>query len=45
MIDLHLSFEKDTSIDQIVELKKQIQDELDYKIGNCNVNIIVEDAD
>jgi hypothetical protein len=41
---LHISFEKDTSFEQIVELKKQMQAELDDKIGDCNVNIIVEDV-
>jgi divalent metal cation (Fe/Co/Zn/Cd) transporter len=42
-IDMHLSFEKDTSFEEIVGLKKQMQEEIDKQIGNCNVNIIVED--
>ena len=40
-IDIHLSFEKNTSFDEIVEFKKQMQEELDRQIGNCNVNIVV----
>lgn len=42
-IDLHLSFEKSTSFEEIVSLKKQLQDEFDSQFGNCTVNIIVED--
>ena len=42
-IDLHLSFEKDTKFEDIVSLKKQLQDEFDTEIGNYTVNIIVED--
>ena len=41
-IDLHLSFEKNTSFDEIVHLKKQMQDEFDKQIGRCIVNIIVK---
>ena len=40
-IDIHLSFAKDTSFDEIVRLKKQIQGEIDKQIENCNVNIVV----
>ena len=43
MIDIHLSFEKNTSFEEIVRFKKQIQEELDRQIGNCNVNIVVGD--
>lgn len=42
-IDLHLSFEKNTSFEEIVSLKKQLQDEFDSLFGNCTVNIIAED--
>ena len=42
-IDLHLSFEKSTSADEIVVLKKQMQEEFDKQLGKCIVNIIVED--
>lgn len=42
-IDLDLAFEKGTSVEDIVKLKKQMQEEFDRKIGNCIVNIIVSD--
>ena len=40
-IDVHLSFEKNTTFEEILALKKQMQDELDRQFGNCIVNIIV----
>ena len=40
-IDLHLSFEKNTRVEDIINLKKQMQDEFDSQFGNCTVNIIV----
>ena len=40
-IDMHLSFERHTSFEEILTLKKQMQDELDSQFGNCIVNIIV----
>lgn len=42
-IDMHLSFERNTSFEEILTLKKQMQDELDSQLGNCIVNIIVEE--
>ncbi len=42
-IDIHLSFESNTSFEEIVQFKKQMQEELDRQIGNCNVNIVVGD--
>ena len=42
-IDLHLSFEKNTRVEDIINLKKQMQDEFDSLFGNCTVNIIVGD--
>ena len=39
-IDIHLSFDKDTSFEEIINLKKQIQDELGNQLGKCIVNII-----
>ena len=42
-IDLHLSFEKNTRVEDIINLKKQTQDEFDSLFGNCTVNIIVGD--
>ena len=40
-IDIHLSFEQDTTFEEILTLKKQMQEELDSLFGNCIVNIIV----
>ena len=40
-IDIHLSFEKNTTFEEILKLKKQMQDEFDSQFGNCIVNIIV----
>ena len=42
-IDLHLSFEKNTRVEDVIHLKKQMQDEFDSQFGNCIVNIIVSD--
>ena len=42
-IDLHLSFEKNTSFEEIIKFKKQAQEEIEKQIGHCTVNIIVED--
>ena len=43
-IDLHLSFEKNTSCEQIVTLKNQLQDEFDSLFGRCVLNIIAEEG-
>ncbi len=40
-IDIHLSFEKNTTFEEILTLKKQMQDEFDSQFDNCIVNIIV----
>ena len=40
-IDIHLSFEQDTTFEEILALKKQMQEEFDSKLGNCIVNIIM----
>ena len=40
-IDLHLSFEKNTTVEEVINLKKQMQDEFDSQFGNCTVNIIL----
>ena len=42
-IDMHLSFERNTSFEEILTLKKQMQNEFDSQFGNCIVNIIVGD--
>ena len=39
-IDIHLSFEQDTTFKEILTLKKQMQKELDSQLGNCIVNIV-----
>ena len=41
MIDIHLSFEQDTTFEEILALKKQMQEEFDSQLGNCIVNIIM----
>ena len=40
-IDIHLSFEQDTTFEEILTLKKQMQEELDSLFGNCIVNVVV----
>jgi divalent metal cation (Fe/Co/Zn/Cd) transporter len=42
-IDTHLSFEKDTRVEEVVNLKNQMQDEFESQFGNCVVNVIVCD--
>ena len=42
-IDLHISFEKDTCFEEIVKLKKQMQNEFNSKFDNCIINIVVGD--
>ena len=43
-IDLHLSFEKDTTFEEILKFKIQMQEEFDKLFDNCMVHIIVEDS-
>ena len=42
-IDIHLSFEKGTSVDEVISHKKKMQDELNQIFENCSANIIVEE--
>jgi divalent metal cation (Fe/Co/Zn/Cd) transporter len=42
IIDIHISFERETSFEEIVKLKKQLQNEFDSEFGNCVVNIVAE---
>ena len=42
-IDLHLSFEKNTSFEEILTFKKQMQNEFEGLFGNCVVNVIASD--
>ena len=41
-IDIHISFEKNTTFEEIITLKKQMQDEFNSQFGSCIINIIVE---
>ena len=42
MIDIHLSFEKNTTFEEILALKTKMLEEFDSQFGNCVVNIVVE---
>ena len=42
-IDIHISFEKNTTFEEILTLKKQMQGEFDSLFGNCSLNIIAEE--
>ena len=42
-IDLHISFESSTTFEEILAFKKQMNEEFGNQLGNCVVNIIVED--
>lgn len=42
-IDLHISFEKDIRFEEIVKLKKQMQNEFNSQFDNCIINIVVGD--
>ena len=42
-IDLHLSFENNTRVEDVIKLQKQMQDEFDSQFGKCIVKIIVGD--
>jgi len=43
MVDIHLSFEKNTSVEDVVKLQTKMQNEFDSQFGNCIVKIIVEE--
>ena len=42
-VDIHLSFEKGTTLEDILTLKKQMQEEFNSLLGDCDFNLIVED--
>ena len=42
MVDIHLSFEEDARVEDVADLQKQMQEELNSQLGNCVVNIIVK---
>jgi hypothetical protein len=41
MVDIHLSFEKNTSVEDVAKLQTKMQEEFDGQIGNCIVKINV----
>lgn len=40
-IDIRFSFENNTRVENVIDLQKQMQEELSSRFGNCIVNIIV----
>jgi divalent metal cation (Fe/Co/Zn/Cd) transporter len=42
MVDIQLSFEKDARVEDVANLQKQMHEELNSKLGNCVVNIILK---
>ena len=44
MVDIHLSFEEDARVEDVADLQKQMQEELNSQLGNCVVNIIVKNG-
>ena len=42
MIDIHLSFEDGTKVEEVADLQNKIRDELNEQLGKCAVNIIVK---
>ena len=42
-IDAHLSFEKNTRAEEVINLKKQMQEDFNEQLGECTVNIIVQE--
>ena len=42
MVDIRLSFEENARVDEVANLQKQMQEELNNQLGNCVVNIIVK---
>ena len=43
-IDICLSFEKNTEVEEVIDLQKQMQEELNEQIGDCVVNIIMRNG-
>lgn len=42
MVDIHLSFDEDSRVEEVANLQKQMQEELNSLLGDCVVNIIVK---
>jgi divalent metal cation (Fe/Co/Zn/Cd) transporter len=40
-IDIRLSFENNTRVEDVINLQNQMQDELGSQFGDCTINIIV----
>ena len=40
-VDINLSFEDDTKVEEVINLQKQMQDDLNNQLGNCIVKITV----
>ena len=41
-VDIHLSFEEGTKVEDVANLQKKMQEELDSQLGDCVVNILVK---
>ena len=41
IVDIYLSFEANARVEEVSILQKQVQEELKSQLGNCVVNIIV----
>lgn len=41
-VDIHLSFEEGTRVEEVANLQKKMQEELDSQLGDCVVNILVK---
>ena len=44
-IDAHLSFENNTRAEEVINLKKQMQEECDLQLGESVVNIVVQEEE
>ena len=42
MIDINLSFENNTCVEEVINLQKQMQEEFENQFGDCIVKIIME---
>ena len=41
-VDIHLSFENNTKVEEVIKLQSQMQEEFETQIGDCVVNIIMQ---
>ena len=42
-IDIYLSFENNTTVEEVINIQNQMQDELDSLLGNCIVKITIKE--